>query len=605
MKLHKFLLASALTATFAAALSSCTEDPEMPPMVTPEAPDIDLVNTTLLDLKTAYWASDRNYVKEIGLTENGEHIYVRGRVVSSDASGNIYKTVVLADSTAALAMAINGYDLFETYQFGQELVIDMTGLKIGGYNGLMQLGGEGEYNGAPSMTFMESELFASHAQQNGLANSSMVDTLLVTIPQVMDYKADQAGLIGWQSQLVRVDGVKFEDAGQAYAPDGNSNRYVVDEAGNRLLVRCSSYASFAKEIIPSGIGSVVGILSYYGSDWQMLMIDGDSAIGFDDASDPGNPDEPGTAEGNGSEEKPYTVADVLALGSPGSTAWVKGYIVGSAAGKSADSFTTATGAEASGTNVFIATTPDETDYTKCLPVQLPAGSVRDAVNLQANPGNLGKELSVNGSLEKYFGMAGIKTVTAFKLDGEGSGEEPVTPPAGDPVTSLKVDFEGITAFSQLPGWTTVQAQGSKNWRVYNYTQGNNTYAQVTNYNGGSEAAADEAWLITPALNVDGMARKVFSFESSAAYQGNDVIEVFVLSSADPKTATLTKLDAHIATSVADGGTSAGGTSPYSVYEPSGELSLAGFSGVVYVGFRYTAPAGTNFHTYCVDNIVAE
>ena len=78
------------------------------------------------------------------------------------------------------------------------------------------------------------------------------------------------------------------------------------------------------------------------------------------------------------------------------------------------SFTTATGASASGTNIFIAATADETDYNKCLPVQLPAGAIRAALNLQANPGNLGMVVTLNGSLEKYFGLPGVKTVTEYE-----------------------------------------------------------------------------------------------------------------------------------------------------------------------------------------------
>ena len=54
---------------------------------------------------------------------------------------------------------------------------------------------------------------------------------------------------------------------------------------------------------------------------------------------------------------------------PATTAWVKGYIVGSAPGKSADSFTTETGANAANTNIFIAASASETDYAKCVAVQ--------------------------------------------------------------------------------------------------------------------------------------------------------------------------------------------------------------------------------------------
>ncbi len=126
------------------------------------------------------------------------------------------------------------------------------------------------------------------------------------------------------------------------------------------------------------------------------------------------PVNPPVVAGDGTKEKPYAPSAVIALNNPGTTAWVEGYIVGSAPGMSADTFTTATGADASNTNLFIADTAGETDYTKCVPVQLPA-AMRDALSLQKVPGNLGKKLNINGQLVKYFGVPGVKTPTEYEL----------------------------------------------------------------------------------------------------------------------------------------------------------------------------------------------
>ena len=580
MKLHKYIPAFAMLAVSAAAMVGCTEDPELPPMIVPEAPHLKDVNTTILDLKTAYWSTERNYVNTVDVTEDGSHIYIKGRVVSSDESGNIYKSVIISDGTASLTLAINATKLYQTYQFGQELVIDLTGMKLGGYNGLMQLGGEGTYNGAPSMTFMEQSEFAAHAEQNGLSNPAKVDTLVTTVADVLAAKETTEGLISWQSRLVKIVDVSFVDAGQPFAGETTTNRAVTDAYGNRLNVRNSSYASFAKDLLPSGTGSVVGILSYYGTDWQLLLIDRNGCIGFESDEKPDVPADGGT------KEDPYTVDQVLTLGNPGTTAWVKGHFVGSAADDTADSFTTATGASASDTNIFIAATADETDYNKCLPVELLEGDVRAALNLQANPGNLGKEVVVYGSLEAYFGLPGIKSVSQYKIDGQG-GDTPDEP------SSLNATFEGVTAISQLPGWSLQNVKGNKPWYFTSFQE--NSYAAITGYKGTSTEGY-ESWLITPPLNFDAMAKKVLSFQSQAAYTGADKLEVFVMTTADPSTATLSALECHIAEPPASG---------YSGFETSGEISLESFSGVGYIGFRYTAPAGASgYRTYCIDNVVA-
>lgn len=194
--MKKTLLYTAVLMSGIGLFQSCTGDMEMPPMIAPEATWTP--NTTIAALKADVWQTDRNYVTEVG-QRDGHDVIIAGRVVSSDKAGNVFKNVVLQDETAALTIAINAYDLYETYQPGQQIVVNLTGLKIGGYNSLLQVGGEGTYNGSPSMTFMEKELFAKHAQQNGLADMARVDTKVTTIPELMTAKNSVKGLQKWQS----------------------------------------------------------------------------------------------------------------------------------------------------------------------------------------------------------------------------------------------------------------------------------------------------------------------------------------------------------------------------------------------------------------------
>ena len=108
---------------------------------------------------------------------------------------------------------------------------------------------------------------------------------------------------------------------------------------------------------------------------------------------------------------------MIALNNPGTTAWVKGYIVGSVNGKNISD--AVFGVEnASNTNLLMAASVDETDVTKCVPVQLPSGSIRENLSLQTNPENIGKELMINASMVAYFGVPGLKEPSEYVLDGE-------------------------------------------------------------------------------------------------------------------------------------------------------------------------------------------
>lgn len=174
--------------------------------------------------------------------------------------------------------------------------------------------------------------------------------------------------------------------------------------------------------------------------------------GVDPTPDP----DPVTTEGEGTEEKPYTVADVIALNNTkADAAWVKGYIVGDLASSPyyhaelAAPFTT-------DTNLYIAATTTETDTTKMVPVQLPVGDLRSALNLKANEGNLGKELLIKGELVAYFKLPGIKNPTDYKLDGQGLEPTPVaeTPSLTSFVEEQSEDYlkitGAVTVFYQSP-----------------------------------------------------------------------------------------------------------------------------------------------------------
>ena len=74
-----------------------------------------------------------------------------------------------------------------------------------------------------------------------------------------------------------------------------------------------------------------------------------------------------------------------------------------------------------------------------MPIQLPAGDLRTALNLKDNPGNLKKELIICGNIETYFGATGLKSATYAKINGKEIGKKP-----GDttPGTDLKGEAKG-------------------------------------------------------------------------------------------------------------------------------------------------------------------
>lgn len=115
--------------------------------------------------------------------------------------------------------------------------------------------------------------------------------------------------------------------------------------------------------------------------------------------------------------EPITVSEAIKNNT--GTATVKGFIVGTAiSGTSYDQEAPFTAA----TNLGLADSPDEKDPAKIMPVQLPTGSIRSALNLVDNPGNFKAEVTITGSLETYFQVPGLKLPSAFTILAK--GEEP-------------------------------------------------------------------------------------------------------------------------------------------------------------------------------------
>ncbi|MBQ9077268.1 MAG: OB-fold nucleic acid binding domain-containing protein [Muribaculaceae bacterium] len=231
-------------------------------------------NTTIADLKAEYWDDATNYYKTVGTAADGGDIVIKGRVISSDKTGNIFKALYIQDETGALSISIDSYDLYKTYPLGQEILINMTGAGIGKYAGLQQMGAESEYNGTPQTGRMALSAFKSRVTVVGTDDASKVTAVTTTI-DVINAATSAEALRQWQNRLVRFENVRFVEAGQPYAGSSNTNRTLTDSSGNKIIVRNSSYATFKGEVLPSGNGTVTGVLGYFNGTWQLLLRDTD------------------------------------------------------------------------------------------------------------------------------------------------------------------------------------------------------------------------------------------------------------------------------------------------------------------------------------------
>lgn len=414
--IFKYMAAAGLAL---AALTGCQDHFDDMKMETPVA-TLE-ANTTIAEFKAAFWDEANNYCNEVPAKEDGSHYIVKGRVISSDYDGNIFKCLYIQDETGALPLSINQYNLYMTNRRGQEIVLDLTGMYAGKYNGMFQMGFPEWYDRDQTYetSFMAPELFNAHREYNGNPEPAEIDTILVS--DFSQLSSDAAGLQKWQGQLVRFNNATFANAGQPgeklcaeYHSSGYNQSLNVN--GGAINVRTSGYAKFWNTPLPSKPCDVVGILSYYGTQgWQLLLNDVNGLMNIGDATT------------KGTQSKPYTVDEAIALSDAGSTsAWVEGYIVGTPA---IDVMEITSNADIQwdapyvvDSYVVIAPSPETRDYTKCMVVPIASDSqLYQYGNLADNANVAGRRLNIQGRFTRQMGIAAVTgnpgTPSTFEIEG--------------------------------------------------------------------------------------------------------------------------------------------------------------------------------------------
>lgn len=338
----------------------------------------------------------------------------------------------------------------------------------------------------------------------------------------------------------------------------------------------------------------------------------------EDFSQPPVPELVGGPAGTGEWNNPMTAYQAQ-LGSVNSKLtlqpWVKGVIVGFVdtqigsaisyeSGRIANPSETDEDFKATiNTNLIIAlsreyleTIPEEERWENVVTVQLPSGGVRDALNLVSHPDNLWKEVCIQGTTgEKYCGVYGLRDCVDYNWGNIGKETVIVEPIAASGPFYQNFDQYPKIADYEAMGWKNVMVSGGlSGWYIKEFS--GNQYITTSAYLGKENGGPYENWLISPSIDMAKLETKTLEFTTQSSFQAEDCyLEVYVMTSDNPKESTNTKLDARIATPPASG---------YSSWVNSGKLDLSRFTGEIYIGWKYyAAKGGQGFSTtYCIDDV---
>lgn len=252
----------AMLAILTFALNSCVEDNDYStPTIEITDPGLTVTNS-ISSVRDLYTGSVVNF-SNIG----DGNLIIEGYVVSSDESGNIYKTISIQDKpenpTAAIQLAVDATDTYTFYEIGRKVYVKLNGLGMNENNGVLEIG---------QLDGTNVERIASTDYKNVIVRSTEVATI---VPKVMesisDLDDDSVGmLIQLNDMQVVTKNQTFADAVNQYSRNVDFKSCADDAT---IIMRNSGFATFAGQSIPEGKGSIISVLGKYISDFQLYIRD--------------------------------------------------------------------------------------------------------------------------------------------------------------------------------------------------------------------------------------------------------------------------------------------------------------------------------------------
>lgn len=236
-----------------------------------EAGEVQLI--TIDQLKAQFISDDE-------ATEIASEIAVKGYVSSSDATGNFYKEFFIQDAaqdaTSAIKISLNQVESYNQFNMGREVYIYLKDLYLGEANG-----GDGVYTiGGDMNSDGEVEALTANEVPMYLFRSENSYTI---VPKVVSaLSSNDVGI------FVTLNDVEFTTSGvgQPYVSptdDYDTQRTIQRCTGfnySTFLMETSAFASFKNEILPSGGGSISGVVSkdYYGDNLVLALNTSDDVL---------------------------------------------------------------------------------------------------------------------------------------------------------------------------------------------------------------------------------------------------------------------------------------------------------------------------------------
>lgn len=155
-----------------------------------------LTRKTISEVKEMYRTNGKFNVSE--------NIYVKGQVISSDETGNFYKSFYIQDETGGIEIRMGKYNLCNEYRLNQWVYINLKDLAIGVYSGSFQIGFKDESKKYETSTIDVQRIIDTH-----LFKGEMGEPVQPQLVTAADFTGQYASCL---EKLVKIEGLVYNNS---------------------------------------------------------------------------------------------------------------------------------------------------------------------------------------------------------------------------------------------------------------------------------------------------------------------------------------------------------------------------------------------------------
>lgn len=251
----------------AGVLTSCVKDDNY------STPELNCTETTLVKNREVSQINAAAIVAQHVDIVPGVDDVIEAYITSSDIAGNFFKSISMQtlDGSKAFSVPVDATSTFISYEPGRKVLINVNDLYTDISNGGLRIGGlfVSTSTGVGQVGRLPLSQFTTSVQRSCTVVNEDDLVKHLTIAQA---KSD-----AYINVLVELDLVQFSDAAIATTYynssldlGGATNHLLVDENGDTVIFRTSSFANFAAKPVASGRGKVRGVMTKFGTDYQFV-----------------------------------------------------------------------------------------------------------------------------------------------------------------------------------------------------------------------------------------------------------------------------------------------------------------------------------------------